>query len=134
MPDHSRPRVFLADDHSDFMKAETILLEPYFELVGTACDGASLVSEVQRLHPDVIVVDISMPGMSGIEAIQKLNQCGSPPKVVFLTIQNDKQFVDACLAEGAQGYVWKSLMHSHLVPAVFAALDNRPYVSPLQRR
>lgn len=128
-----RPRVFLADDHSDFLKAEASLLEPYFELVGTACDGASLVSEVQRLEPDVIVVDVSMPLLNGIEAVQKLTQCGSTAKVVFLTVQTGEQFVDACLAGGAQGYVWKSLMHSELVPAIFAALDNRRYVSPLRR-
>ena len=129
-----RPRVFLADDHFDFLRAEITLLEPHFDLVGTACDGASLVSEVQRLKPDVIVVDISMPVMNGIEAVHELNKSGSTAKVVFLTIQTGEQFVDACLAEGAQGYVWKSLMHSHLIPAILTVLDNQPYVSPLRRR
>lgn len=128
-----RPRVFLADDHFDFLQAVTMLLEPHFDLVGTVSDGASLVSEVQRLKPDVIVADISMPVMNGIEAVQKLNQIGSTAKIVFLTIQTGEQFVDACLAEGAQGYVWKGLMHSHLVPAILAALDNQAYVSPLRR-
>lgn|SRR5215469_1666421 len=128
-----RARAFLADDHSDFLKAEALLLEPHFELVGTACNGASLVTEAQRLKPDVIILDISMPVMNGIEAMQKLTQCGSTAKVVFLTVETGEQFVDACLAEGAQGYVWKPLMHSHLVPAILAVLNSQRYVSPLRR-
>ena len=63
-----RPRLFLADDHPDFLKLEMAFLKPHFELIGTAADGASLVSEVLRLRPDVVVVDITMPIVSGIEA------------------------------------------------------------------
>jgi hypothetical protein len=78
-----RPRVFLADDHTDFLKAEIALLQPYFELVGIASDGASLVSEVQRLKPDVVVADITMPVMTGIEAVHELVKSGSTAKFVF---------------------------------------------------
>ena len=126
-----RPRVFLADDHSDFLKAETALLRPHFELVGTVSDGVSLVSEVLRLNPDVVVADISMPGMNGIEAVHKLTESGCTAKFVFLTIHSEEEFVEACLEAGARGYVWKSRMKIHLIPAIHAVLDGLPYVSPL---
>ena len=126
-----RPRVFLADDHSDFLEAEMALLRPYFELVGTASDGVSLVSEVLRLNPDVVVADISMPGMNGIEAVHKLTESGCTAKFVFLTIHPEGEFVEACLGTGARGYVWKSRMKTHLIPAIQAVLDGLPYVSPL---
>jgi DNA-binding NarL/FixJ family response regulator len=129
-----RPRVVLADDHCEFLQAESALLRPYFELVGTANDGASLVSVVQRLNPDVVVADISMPGMNGIDAVHKLVESGSAAKFVFLTIHTDEEFVKVCLREGARGYVWKSGMKSHLVPAIYAVLDGLPYISPLTPR
>jgi DNA-binding NarL/FixJ family response regulator len=125
-----RPRVLLADDHSDFLVAEMAMLRADFELVGTASDGASLVSEVQRLKPDVVVVDITMPGMTGIEAVRQLVQSGCNAKFVFLTINSGEEFVKVCLAEGALGYVWKSRMKAHLIPAIYAALDGLVYVSP----
>jgi DNA-binding NarL/FixJ family response regulator len=128
----ARPRVFLADDHSDFLKAEVDFLTPHFEVIGTASDGASLVTEVLRLNPDVVVVDVTMPVMNGIEAVRKLTQSGSAAKFVFLTIQSGEEFVKACLKEGPRGYVWKSLMKSHLIPAIFAVLDGLPYISPLE--
>jgi DNA-binding NarL/FixJ family response regulator len=125
-----RPRIFLADDHADFLKAEIALLQPYFELVGTAGDGASLVSEVRRLKPDVVVVDITMPVMTGIDAVHILVQSGSTAKFVFLSIHSDEEFVKACLEEGARGYVMKSQMRAHLIPAIRAVLDGLPYLPP----
>ena len=126
-----RPRILLADDHLEFMEAEIAFLRPHFEVVGTASDGASLVSEAERLSPDVIVVDIIMPVMNGIDAVHKLVESGSTAKFVFLTINTGEEFVKACLKEGARGYVWKSRMKAHLIPAIHAALEDRPYISPL---
>lgn len=127
-----RPRVFLADDHSDFLRAEIALLEPHFELVGTASDGAALVSEVQRLNPDVAVVDIVMPTMTGIEAVQKLIHSGSKAKFVFLTVHSSGEFIKACMDEGARGFVTKSRMKAHLIPAIHAVVDGLVYIcSPL---
>ena len=128
-----RPRVFLADDHSEFLKAEIALLRPHFELVGTASDGATLVSEVQRLQPDVVVVDITMPVMNGIEAVHKLMEAGATARFVALTVHVEEEFVKACLEEGIQGYVAKSRMKAHLIPAIQSALQGLPYVSPLSR-
>ncbi len=126
-----RPRILLADDHAEFLEAEIALLRPHFELVGTASDGASLISEAVRLSPDVIVVDITMPVMNGIDAVRKLVESGSAARFVFLTINTGEEFVNACLKSGARGYVWKSRMKAHLIPAIYAALEDLPYVSPL---
>ena len=97
------PARTLADDHREFLEAESALLRPYFDLVGTASDGRSLVSEVQRLKPDVVVVDITMPVMNGIDAVRKLIESGSTAKFVFLTINTDEEFVKACLSGGCSG-------------------------------
>ena len=126
-----RPRIFLADDHNEFLEAEIALLLPHFEIVGIATDGAFLVSEVQRLRPDVVVVDITMPVMNGIDAVHMLMKAGSTAKFVFLTISTGEEFVSACQEVGARGYVWKSRMKSHLIAAIYSVLENKIYVSPL---
>ena len=126
-----RPRVLLADDHHEFLEAEISLLRPHFELVGTASDGVSLISEAERLHPDVVVVDITMPVMNGIDAVHQLVESGATTKFVFLTINTGEEFVRACQQAGARGYVWKARMKAHLVPAIYAALKDLSYISPL---
>ena len=126
-----RPRVLLADDHHEFLEAEIALLRPHFELVGTASDGVSLISEAERLNPDVVVADITMPVMNGIDAVHRLVESGSTTKFVFLTINTGEEFVRACQQAGARGYVWKARMKAHLVPAIYAALKDLSYISPL---
>ena len=125
-----RPRIFLADDHPAVLKATTALLAPQFDIVGNATDGAALVSEALRLRPDVIVVDITMPVLSGIDAARRLHESASSAKVVFLTVHSEQQFMEACMAEGALGYVLKAHMKAHLIPAIQAALDGRSYICP----
>jgi DNA-binding NarL/FixJ family response regulator len=126
-----RPRVLLADDHREFLEAESTVLRPYFDLVGTASDGRSLIAEVHRLKPDVVVVDINMPLINGIDAVRELMESGSAAKFIFLTINTDQELVKACMKAGARGYVWKSRMKGDLVPAIRAALEDLPYISPL---
>jgi DNA-binding NarL/FixJ family response regulator len=126
----ARPRVFLADNHEAFLNAEMTLLRPHFDLVGSAFDGASLVAGVQELRPDVVVVDVNMPVMTGIEAVERLVAAGSSAKFVFLTVHNEDEFVQACLKGGRRGYVWKSRMKAHLIPAIESVLSDREYVSP----
>ncbi len=128
-----RPRVFLADDHSEFLRAEVAFLQPHFDVIGTASNGAMLVTEVQRLEPDVVVVDITMPVINGIEAVRKLVEAGTSAKFVALTVHVEEEFIKACLQAGIQGYVAKSRMKAHLIPAIHAVLDGLPYVSPLSR-
>jgi DNA-binding NarL/FixJ family response regulator len=126
-----RPRIFLADDHDEFLEAEIALLLPHFDIIGVANDGASLVSDVQRLNPDVVIVDITMPLMNGVDAVHKLIKSGSTAKFVFLTINTGEEFVKACQEVGARGYVWKSRMKNHLIPAINSVLEDKTYVSPL---
>jgi len=124
-----RPRALLADDHSALIEAETALLLRHFDVIGAINDGAMLVSQALQLNPDVIVVDITMPVLDGIHAIRQLRESGCKAKIVFLTIHSEQEFVQACLAEGALGYVLKSHMKAHLVPAIEAALAGQRYVS-----
>lgn len=123
--------MLLADDYPALLEATTALLRPQFDVVGTATDGATLVSEAIRLSPDVIVTDITMPVMSGIEAAHQLRESVPSAKIVFLTIHSEAQFVNACLDEGALGYVIKSQMRAHLIPAIRAAVVGQPYIHPI---
>ena len=124
-----RPRVFLADDHLEFLKLEMAHLQPHFELVGTADDGASVVSEVLRLKPDVVVVDITMPKKTGIDALRELLKSGSTSKFIFLTVHTREEYVAACLEEGAAGFISKSQMKAHLIRAIYAVLDGVRYIA-----
>jgi DNA-binding NarL/FixJ family response regulator len=104
---------------------------PQFDIVGTVANGTALVSEALRLCPDVIVADITIPGLSGIDAVHRLREFALSARVVFLTIHSEEQFVEACVAEGALGYVVKAHMKTHLIPAIEAALVGDTYISPL---
>jgi CheY-like chemotaxis protein len=126
-PPLNLPRLLLADDHQPLLSAEIALLTPHFDIVGTAADGAALVLEACRLHPDVIVTDISMPVLNGIEAAQKLRELGSTAKFVFVTVHSEREFVEACVQAGALGYVHKRCLSHHLVPAIKAALAGQSY-------
>jgi DNA-binding NarL/FixJ family response regulator len=125
-----KPRVLLADDHPPLLEAASTLLKPHFDLVGIVTDGGKLVSESLRLRPDVIVTDITMPVMTGIDAVIQLRKSWSSAKIVFLTVHSEEEFLKACMAEGASGYVLKSRMKTHLIPAIDAALEGRTYISP----
>jgi DNA-binding NarL/FixJ family response regulator len=125
-----RPRVLLADNHAALLKATAAYLEPQFEVVGSVGDGATLVTEALRLCPDVIVADITLPVLSGIDAVSRLRTCSVSAKIVFLTVHSEQQFIEACMAAGALGYVLKSHMKVHLIPAIKAALGGQPYICP----
>jgi DNA-binding NarL/FixJ family response regulator len=125
-----RPRILLADDHPAVLKATNALLKADFDIVGNATDGPTLVSEVLRLRPDVIVADITLPILSGIDAAHRLRESIPSAKIVFLTVHSEQQFVEACMAEGALGYVLKSHMKAHLIPAIQAALVGQSYIYP----
>ena len=123
-------KVLLADDHPPLVEAAVAILKPHYDIVGIATDGAMLVSEALRLSPEVIVTDITMPVLNGIEAIHHLRLSGSQAKVVFLTVHAEEEFLKACVAEGALGYVLKSRMKTQLIPAIEAAMEGKSYVSP----
>jgi len=125
-----RPRILLADDHLAVLQRVSMLLRSLFDVVGMVGSGRGMISEAMRLKPDVIVADISMPDMTGIEAARQLRARGSLAKVVFLTIHSESEFIDACMAEGAVGYVVKNHMKTDLIPAINAALTGQSFVSP----
>jgi len=126
--------VLLADDHSVMLNRVGVLLSSSFEVVGAVTNGREMISAGIRLNPDVIVADITMPGLTGIEAAQQLREAGSRAKFVFLTIHIEHEFVDACVSQGALGYVVKSHMKTDLIPAIKAALTGRTFISPLVSR
>lgn len=126
-----RPRILVADDHQLVLERVKNLLQSIFDVVGSARTGREMVSEGLRLIPDVIVADISMPDLSGIEAAHELRKQGSPAKLVFLTIHASDEFVDACLAEGGLGYVVKAHMKTDLIPAIHAALSGQSFISQI---
>ena len=126
--------MLLADDHSVMLDRVGGLLSSSFEVVGAVTNGQEMISAGIRLHPDVIVADITMPGLTGIEAAQQLREAGSGARFVFLTIHIEHEFVDACVSQGALGYVLKSHMKTDLIPAIKAALTGRTFISPLVSR
>ena len=125
-----RPRVLLADDHHPMLNRVVSLLKEHYEIVGSVSDGRALVREAERLQPDVIVLDITMPILTGIEAARELHEVGSKAKLVFLSVHQSNAFVRECFAKGGLGYVTKSRMTTDLIPAINEALSNRHFVSP----
>ncbi len=127
-------RVLLADDHPQFLERVASLLRSSFEVVGTASNGKELLAQAARLDPDVVVTDISMPVMTGIEAVHQLHEAGSRAKFVFLTVHSEDEFVRASMSEGTVGYVVKCRMVTDLIPAIEATLAGQSYISRLTLR
>ena len=125
-----RARILLADDHPHLLEKVTQLLQLEYEVLGAVNNGQALVSAVEKLKPDVLVVDVTMPILNGIEAAEKLRALGCESKIVFLTVHSDPDYLRACLAAGGLGYVAKSRMSSDLALAVDRALAERIFISP----
>ncbi len=127
-------RLLLADDHALMLEGLLRLLSGEFEIVGKVTDGRAAVEEAKRLNPDVVVLDVSMPELNGIEAARQLNAILPSAKIVFVTQQLDPAYVHAAFAAGAMGYVAKQSAARELVEAIRMALNNRYYVTPLVRQ
>jgi len=125
-----RPRLLLADDHAIVVDGLRHLLEPEFDLIGVVGDGAALVEHANKLRPDVIVTDISMPRLSGIEATRRLKAGGSCSKIIFLTMHMDVEVAAEAFRAGASGYVLKHSATQILSYAIWEALKGRQFVSP----
>ena len=126
-----RTRVLLADDHKIILNGLRSLLESEFELVGKVEDGRALVSAAEKLRPDVIVVDISMPLLNGIEAVRQIKKIDPQVKVVFLTMHPDVTYAIRAFEVGASGYVLKHSASSELLTAIHEAIKGRTYVTPM---
>lgn len=125
-----RPRIFLADDHSLLLDAFSNLLEPKYEVVGTATDGRLMLKMVSKLRPDVVVMDISMPNFNGFDAGEKLKKTFPDIKLLFLTVNEDPDMVAEAFRIGANGYLLKSSAASELFQAIDAVLNGGNYVTP----
>jgi len=126
----TKPRVLLADDHRIVAEGLKGLLEEEFELAGIVEDGRAMVQAARELHPDVIVADISMPHLNGIDALAQLKRDNPKVRVVFLTMHRDAAYARRALEAGASGFVLKHSAPAELVLAVRAALQGRTFISP----
>ncbi len=125
----NRARILLADDHKVMREYVVRLLKKDFEIVGAFADGQAIIEAAVGLEPDICLLDISMPILSGIEVARRLNVARTSAKVIFLTIHEDPDFVQAALATGAKGYVFKRCMASDLNTAVKEVLAGGTFVS-----
>jgi DNA-binding NarL/FixJ family response regulator len=126
--DMPRPRVLLADDNEMILARVRDVLGEDFEIVGAVGTGQDAVLEVQRLKPDVLVIDVSMPILTGLEAVNRL-RFKSKIKTVFLTVHEDPEVVAAAFEAGASGYVTKAHLTTDLIPAIREALGGGTYIS-----
>ena len=124
------PRILLADDQEEMLQTLVEMLEGEFQIVGTAENGMRVLELTPRLAPDIVVLDISMPEMNGIEAAWRLREEGSLARVVFLTAHNDPDLVEAAVSAGALGYVLKSHLATDLVSAIWQASVGKTFISP----
>ena len=129
--DAGRPRVLLADDDAGILKAISRTLAAEFDVVATVTDGRKALEAVPRLDPDVVVLDISMPGLNGFRTAEELQRLGTRAKMVFLTMHQEDDFVSKAIDCGAMGYVLKTCASSHLTPALHHALAGRRYLPSL---
>ena len=127
----ARPRVLLADDHNLFLGALERLLAPECEIVGTASDGRALVAEALRLKPDVVILDIAMPLLSGLLAGRQIKQLCDNIKLVFVTMNEDAELAAEAFRAGASAYLLKRSAAEELLLAVREVVKGRSYVTPL---
>ena len=126
----AKARVLIADDNQEMLAKISLLLAPHCEVVGAVNNGQLALDAIARLHPDVVVFDISMPVLDGIKAAARLRQTDPDAKVIFLTVDNDLDLRRAALATGALGYVTKPRLGTDLVPALLMALEGNSFFSP----
>jgi DNA-binding NarL/FixJ family response regulator len=131
MPGSSLPRILIADDHSLIAEAFKKLLSNDFDVVATVHDGRSLLTAAERLKPDVILVDIGMPVLNGLDAAERIKRILPDVKIIYVTINRDPTLIAEAFRRGASGYLPKSAAASELVNAIRRALNGECYVSPL---
>src|SRR5262245_4968724 len=126
----SRPRILLADDHRMVAEGLKSLLSAEFDLVGVVEDGRALIEAAKKLHPDVIVADITMPHLNGLDAMGPLKKDNPRVKVVFLTMHQELAYARRALEAGAAGFVLKHSAPAELLTAIQAALAGKIYITP----
>ncbi len=124
-----KPRVLLADDHPILLEGLKSLLSRDFDIVGTAQDGNQALEMAERLNPDLIVLDIIMPRMNGIEAARRLRALASPARIIILSMHSEQAFVTEAFGAGAYGYVLKDSASEDLLVALKLAIKGRKFIS-----
>jgi DNA-binding NarL/FixJ family response regulator len=130
----TRPRILMADDHLMLLEAFKAMLTPDFDIVGLVTDGRTLLEEFARLNPDVVVLDIGMPLLNGLDAGRQLKAQRRSVKLIYLTMNPDPDIAGEALRLGASGYVLKSSAAQELKQAIQEALRERSYITPLITR
>jgi DNA-binding NarL/FixJ family response regulator len=126
-----RPRVLLADDHRMLREAFAQILQPKCEVVGAVGDGRALLAAAKELKPDVVVLDISMPLLNGLDAARQLGRKMPQVKIVFLTINEDPDMAADAMRAGASSYLLKSSAASELLQAIDESIKGRSYITPM---
>jgi DNA-binding NarL/FixJ family response regulator len=127
----SKPRVLLADDHTLLLEAFQKLLADDCEIVGAVSNGRALVTAAATLHPDVVVVDVTMPLLNGIDAARQIKQADADVRIIFLTMNEDPDLAAEAFRAGASGYLLKRSAASELVTAIREVMKRRSYITPL---
>jgi DNA-binding NarL/FixJ family response regulator len=127
------PTILIADDNAEMRETITRLIETHFQLVGSAVDGQQAIEFAIRLNPDVVLLDISMPVLNGIQVASHLQNSGCAAKLIFVTVHDDSEYVDAAYSIGVLGYVLKPHIGDDLIPAIQAALQSRRFTSNVVR-
>jgi DNA-binding NarL/FixJ family response regulator len=128
-----KTRILLADDHPTLLAETSRLLGQEHDVVGAVTNGLELLAAAARLDPDLILLDISMPEMDGLQAARRLKQTGCRSKLVFLTVWEDADFVLEAMALGADAYVVKSRLASDLAPAISEVMAGHKFLSPTMK-
>lgn len=126
----ARARILLADDHLGVLENAAQILQGEFEVVGKVTNGRAAVDATFVLQPDLLVLDVMMPEIDGLDAARELKRRGCPAKIIFLSGHQDAQYVQAALKSGGLAYVLKSRMYTDLVPAISQVLSGCTFVSP----
>jgi DNA-binding NarL/FixJ family response regulator len=129
-----RPRVLLADDHRLLREAFAQLLQPRCEIVGAVADGRALLDAAPRLRPDIVVLDIAMPLLNGLDTARLLRQQLPDVKVIFLTVNEDPDLAAEAFRAGASGFLLKNSAASELLQAIEEVFQGRSYITPLATR
>jgi DNA-binding NarL/FixJ family response regulator len=127
----ARYRVVLGDDHRLVLAGLKSILESQFDVVGGAADGRALVAEVERVQPDLVLLDIAMPQLNGIDAARQIRKVAPHARLIFVTQQTDRQYVEAAFRAGASAYVVKQAYLTELNTAIHEVLEGRFYVTPM---
>ena len=125
-----RPRVLIADDHPTVLQTTAAILSPHFDVIAAVGDGQAVLEEAAKTSPDLFVLNIAMPKLDGLSAARRLVEKHSGCKIVFLTAQDDDDYISEALRIGAQGYVTKQRSQTDLVPALKLVLSGGFFISP----